>query len=236
MNNIYFTPEFKQYMLDHYDGTTKTIDRIQKKFNMPRYVITGAAKRLHIAKKGNRNIWSEFDLDFLKEQWGNKTAQAIGKNLKRTQIAILAMASKLDLGGRKINYSLAETGRLLGITAKTVKRWGNKGLKITRAKTDEKIYSIKLEDLEEFLKSYKGYWDSRKMKYSLWITEPDWFKQRKKKDQLRPKKHFYKWDDIQDQKLLNLFSKGADYKEIAKILSRSECAVRQHLRLIDFGR
>jgi hypothetical protein len=107
---------------------------------------------------------------------------------------------------------------------------------MTMAKTEGRIYSIKLVDLEEFLKNYKGYWDSRNMKYSLWITKPDWFKQREKEDQLRPKKHFYKWDDIQDKKLVKLFFKGVDYKEIAKILSRSECAVRQHLRLINFGR
>ena len=181
-------------------------------------------------------LWSDVDVEYLKEYWGLKTVPIMSKFLERTPYAVRRKASKMELGGRKINYSLDEVGILLGIGAKAVKRWGDKGLKITRAKTDAKIYSIKLEDLEEFLKDYKGYWDSRKMKYSLWITEPEWFKQRKKEDRLKPNKHFHKWDDIQDEKLVKLYFEGIGYKEIAERLGRSEVTTKQRLRDIDFGR
>ena len=184
--------------------------------------------------KGTR--WSDNDVEYLKENWGSKTVPIMSKFLKRTPYAVRRKAVKMELGGRKINYTLNEVGILLDIDAKAVKRWGEKGLIITRAKTDAKIYSIKLEDLEEFLKNYKGYWDSRKMKYSLWITEPDWFKQKKKEDQDIPKKHFHRWDDSQDIKLVELFFKGIEPKEIGEIIGRSETTIKQRLRIINFGR
>lgn len=181
-------------------------------------------------------LWSDIDVEYLKENWGIKTVPIMSKFLERTPYAVRRKAVKMELGGRKINYSLDEVGILFDIDAKAVKRWGNKGLKITRAKTDAKIYSITLEDLEEFLQTYTGYWDSRKMKYSLWITEPEWFKQRKKEDRLKPNKHFQKWDDIQDKKLVKLYFEDISFKEIAESLGRSEVTTKQRLRNINFGR
>lgn len=234
MNRGYSTPELKQHILKYYDGKTETITQIQEKFNVPRCVITSIARRLNLSK--NKTIWSETELEYLRENWGIKTVPIMSKYLERSERAIIRMASKLKLGGRKINYSVNEVGELLGIRAKTVKAWGEKGLKITRAKTDAKIYSIKVSDLEEFLKTYKGYWDSRKMKYSLWINEPDWFKEKKKQDQNMPKKHYRKWNDLQDKKLVELFFKGIEPKEIGEMLGRSEATIKQRLRLINFGR
>jgi len=234
MKNVYSTPELKQYVLENYDGSSEMITQIQEKFNVPRGVITSMARRLKLSK--NKNFWSESDLEYLKENWGIKTVPIMSKFLKRTPYAVRRMAIKLELGTRKLNYTLDEVGRLFDIDAKAVKRWGGKGLVITKAKTDAKIYSIKVEDLIEFLKDYKGYWDSRKMQYSLWITEPEWFKQRKREDKLKPNKHYQKWDDNQDRKLVELYNKGMEYKEIGEIIGRSEVTTKQRMRDINFGR
>lgn len=235
MNVKHLTPELKEYILKHYDGTSVTINHMQEKSNVPRNTITAYATRFRLCKKTPIR-WSEIELEYLKHEWGRKTESAIAKNLGRTQMAVHLKARRLELGGRKINYSCREVGNLLGICSKSVKSWGDKGLKITKAKTDAKIWSIKFEDLEEFLEKNPDCWDSRKMKYSLWVNDPQWLKVKKLEDKTKPKNRFKKWNSLQDKKLLELFIKGIDFKVIAESLNRSEEAIRHRLGLINYGR
>lgn len=236
MNCKYITPEFKEYLIKHYDGTSETITKIQERFNVPRYIVTSNARNLGLCSK-NISYWTDEDLNYLMENWGNKTETKIAEALNRTQTAVHLKAKRLQLGGRKINYSCLEVERLLGICSKSVKRWGEKGyLKITRAKTDAKIWSVALSDLEEFLEKHQDLWDSRRMKYSLWIVEPDWMIQKRLNDKGKPKKKFDKWKSDEDKKLLILYRTGKDYKQIGIELDRSKDAVERRLARLNWGR
>ncbi len=113
-----------------------------------------------------------------------------------------------------------------------VSRWTNKGLKTVNRKLKKKrIRYVKVDVLLSFLEDNKNLWNATKIEeYALGI-EPEWLKEKRKTDLLRPKNEFKKWNKHEESILLtNLFRLSLE--DIGKMLGRSAGAVERKIKRI----
>lgn len=230
------SPELAKAISKRYDGTTEIIDKLVEEFNVPRYTITTYARQNGYSKK-KINIWSEEEVEFLVSNW-SKGREYVSNKLKRSVIAVNLKATRIGLGGcvKGSHYLTAQNiANLMNIDIHAVLRWLSRGLlKHKMAPVKRITYLVELSDLEKFLKDNQSLWDSRKMQGNLWLKEPDWFKEKRKRDSERPPKEGKKWTSFEDQKAIALFKTG-DYthKEIGETLGRSSVAVERRLIRLD---
>lgn len=229
-------PGLKEEILSRYDGSTAIIDELVEKYQVARFRVTRTANKLGLKSKAPQR-WSEEDIHFLEDNWGSG-ASYCAKKLKRTETAVKLKAKRLQLGGM-IRYSGALTGRevgeLLNIDSHSVARWITEGKLKSKTPTQKRqMYLIELDDLKTFLEKHQNLWNSKKMKESLWITEPAWLVEKRKKDANRARKEFAKWTPAEDKQLLALFKSGAyTQKQMAERLGRSRGSVAHRLKRLD---
>lgn len=232
----HITPELKRAIQERYDGTTEVIDQLVKEFKVPRYTVTSHAKHLGLAKKGNK-VWSKEEVEFLIDNYSRGLKYCANK-LNRTPKGIELKAKRLKLGGiiKGSHYLTAQNiANIMGIDIHVILNWLNRGLlKYKSAPANRKVYLVKLNDLEAFLKANQKLWDSRKIKDSLWLTDPDWFKEKKTLDNKRPSKEGKKWTRVEDGKAIAMFKTGDyTYKQIGEALNRSSDSVERRLSRLD---
>ncbi len=230
-------PELAEAISKRYDGTTETINKLVKEFSVPRYIITLYACRNGYAKKKTDKNWSKEEVEFLINNW-SRGREYVSKKLKRTVRAVNMKAKRIGLGGcvKGSHYLTAKNvANIMNIDIHAVLNWLSEGfLKYKLAPVKRTAYLIGLSDLEKFLKNNQSLWDSRKMRGSLWLKEPEWFKEKRKRDAERPPKEGKKWTNSEDHKAIALFKTGHyTCKEIGEVLGRSPDAVRRRLSRID---
>ncbi|MBB6219014.1 hypothetical protein HNQ80_005192 [Anaerosolibacter carboniphilus] len=72
------------------------------------------------------------------------------------------------------------------------------------------------------------------MKTSLWLNDPEWFKEKKKMDMERPHKEGQKWTREDDIMAIELFKTGNyTHKQIGDLLGRSGEGVQRRLSRLD---
>lgn len=175
-------------------------------------------------------MWTKEEEAFLHENWGVQTLTYIANSLKRKETAIRARAYVLGLGDSKsaggLYYTPPEVAELIGVNTTTIYNWIDKKiLKARRKKLINKLYyQISGENLIEFLRENTDKWDSRNLKEYALGCEPDWLKEKRKKD--RGKKIRNKnWTNEEDAKLINYIEIGYSMEEIAKRLNRTKNAI-----------
>ncbi|RAK21119.1 helix-turn-helix protein [Anoxybacillus vitaminiphilus] len=183
------------------------------------------------------STWTEEEKEFLANNW-HKGREYCAKKLNRTVTAVNVKAKRMGLGGciKNSHFLTAQNvADLLGVDIKRVLNWVQKGLlRFSLAKAKRKIYLIELEELERFLKENLDLWDSRKMKGSLWINDPDWLVQKRKSDRSRPANEGKKWTPEEDKKAISLFKTGDyTYAQIGELLGRSGNSVERRISRLD---
>lgn len=178
-------------------------------------------------------MWSSNEISYLINNWPIRSEEAIAKKLNRTMLAVHLKAKRLGLGGH-VKGSHYFTGQnlanILGIDGHCVRNWIKLGLiKYRTAKLDRVTYLFELEDIEAFLKENPDKWDSRKIKGNLWIVEPDWLKEKRASDNLRPNREGKKWTPEEDRKVLDLYRKGYKLKGIGEIMNRSRSGIEHRI-------
>ncbi len=177
----------------------------------------------------HNKTWTEEEKEKLRELWGEYSIGHISKKLKRKESAIEVMAGKLRLGCRYKNYMSAnQAGELLGVEGRVLIRWKDKGLKIkTKEGVERQRHLICIEDLTKFLKDNQDLWDSRKLELFALGQEPEWLKEKRRKDMKEPAKHGARWTKQEEGMLIAQYNAGKSKKEIAAMLGRSEMGVQR---------
>ena len=227
------TPELIQAIIERYDGTTDVIDELVEQFNVPRYTVTRYASVNGLAKRIGSN-WSQEEIDFLQANVSRGSAY-ISRKLKKSPSAVRLKLNRLGSSFRDSHLLTANyVSKILNIDVHSVCKWIETGLlKFTTIK-GQKTYRIDLKDLEKFLKGNLDLWDSRKIKTSLWINEPEWFKEKKRKDLQRPSREGHKWTKEEDKRAISLFKTGLyTYKQIGTFIGRSSDGVEKRLNRLD---
>lgn len=185
--------------------------------------------------------WSETELNYLAEVWGEKTIPQIAKKLGRTINAVKIKSTRLGYRGQKWYgemMSARKVAELLGVDDHTIcDHWILKyGLKGGRKRLGEKGYAtiIRFSDLLIWLEKNQDKWDSRKVElYGLGV-EYGWLVEKRKADAKLPPKRAAKWTAAEDAQVIKLYKKGdLTYAEIAKELGRSRNAVANRIARLD---
>ncbi|WP_025693249.1 SAM domain-containing protein [Paenibacillus zanthoxyli] len=239
----WYSEELMAAIKERYTGDSDVITSLMNEFNVPRHIVTRYAKIAGLARKKEPD-WSEKEVQYLIQNWSEKGLSYCAKRLKRTEIAVKLKAKRLGLGGivKGSEYLSGQSvANILGIDIHSVLRWMDNGLlKYKNApfsnRTDGRrtITMITLEDLEQFLRDNFELWDSRKLKGSLWIQEPEWMTSKRATDRLRPRAEGRKWTREEDRRAIAMFKAGGyTYQKIGGVLGRSGDSVERRLSRLD---
>lgn len=237
------SPELLAAIEARYDGKTETISTLVAEFNVPRHAVNSYARLLNKAQTKSPN-WTEKEENFLINNWSERGLEYCAKRLKRSKVAVNIKAKRLGLGGvvKGSQYLSAQSvANILGIDVHSVLRWLDKGqLQYKSAPFSDRVDGrrtvtmVSLVYLETFLQTNLDLWDSRKMKGSLWLQDPEWFVNKRAADRSRPINEGRKWSRDEDKRVISLFKRGTmTYHDIGSQLGRSGDSVERRLSRLD---
>ena len=178
--------------------------------------------------------WSEFEDEYLKENWGKIETLKICRKLNRTYQSVRNKAKKLKLGpARQANEFIcaSELASTINVDRRTIDSYIKKGLKIKKRRfgiSKRSNICIKLNDFWNFAKENSDLIQFYKFKNGDLANEPKWA-QEKRFEKLRKRVNIQnynkEWSDSEDRALQKMFIKGMSDEEIAIELRRTVISV-----------
>lgn len=169
--------------------------------------------------------WTKEELEYLQNNYKHSKIKQIAKKLGRTEGAIGERAYFLGIGKWQENLGYlvsSKAGKLIGKDSRTLEK---AGLKFKR---EGKLKVIELESFIKWLKNNQDKWDSRKLEeYGLGV-EPEWLREKRKRDFIKPS--FNKsWTKKETDLLIAGYIADKSFRELAESLNRSEGAIRSKI-------
>ncbi|UPO86236.1 LysR family transcriptional regulator [Niallia sp. Man26] len=184
----------------------------------------------------SKKPWRAEEIKLLQALVGQRSVTAIAKELGRTPGAVSNKLSRLGLGATRKQTGMLTARELadkLGVTTKTVVSWEAYGLKtVTRVTRYKKQFIlIKMKNFWEWAEQNKSLIDFTKLSKKDFSTLPEWVSGNIKA--ARTSVRYRHWTTSELKKLHVLIEKGLTYKQISKLLNRSESSVeKRYSRLI----
>lgn len=235
-----WTPEQDDYLRQHW--TEQTDEELGAAVGHPASSTQARRGKLGLYhRKGSRGKdWSAEEVELMQELWGSYTIPQIAKRLNRSEHAIEVKSTRLGLG-RYVNSSAYLTANqvadLLHVDIHAVTdAWIPAGLpfKWKAPRGTRKFRHIRMDDLQEFLRNNPDRWDSRRVELFALGEEPDWLKEKRKADMLRPANRCRKWTPDEDARLISLFRRGGKtWAEIGAEMNRSSDACQHRIARLD---
>lgn len=237
-----WTPEQDEYIRTHWE--TEDDEALSAAVGHP--VSSTSARRAKLGLKKRESCkgpaWSQKELDYIQEVWGDKTIPQIARHLGRSINAVKVKTVRLGYTGQKWSgemMSARKVSELLGVDVHAVcDLWIPKhGLKAKRRRLGQSKKTttiIMFEDLLEWLEGHQDLWDSRRVEPYALGMEYDWLRQKRKVDAGKPIRKAQKWTAQEDARLIALYKKGdKTYAEIAQELGRPADGVERRLSRLD---
>lgn len=184
----------------------------------------------------SKKPWRAEEIKLLQTLVGQRSVTAIAKELGRTPGAVSNKLSRLGLGATRKQTGMLtarELANKLGVTTKTVVSWEAYGLKtVTRVTRYKKQFIlIKMKNFWEWAEQNKSLIDFTKLSKKDFSTLPEWVSGNIKA--ARTSVRYRHWTTSELKRLHVLIEKGLTYKQISKLLNRSESSVeKRYSRLI----
>lgn len=213
---------------------------LAEKLNRTEAALRKKARRLELSEKYINN-WSQEDINYLIEHWGGTEFRTLRKRLKRTHYAIKKKAYELNLGPAVSAMgeflTVYRISQAIGVKRETVLNWGNSyGLPVeVRSLNKKPTYMVQYDELMIWLEENQDKWNASKMEsYALGI-EPEWLKEKSKRDKVIPHKVDKRfWTPEEDAQIRCLYLSGLTTREIAfKLKNRTPKAVEKRLTRIN---
>lgn len=192
---------------------------------------------------GKGRTWTKEELDYLQNNWGTVSVKTIAKKLGRSENAVLIKVGKLGLGPFLENGEYVTFNQLLhalGIRGsynyKNISWIQNRGFPIQTKKVRNCSFRVvRLEDWWKWAEANQAFLDFSKFEENALGKEPDWVKEKRKRDfDLNQKYKKTPWTSIEDKQLERLVNQYKyTYSEISKIMRRTEGAIQR--RCVDLG-
>lgn len=187
-------------------------------------------------------VWTQDDIDYLEQNFGVISINAIAKHLNKTPKAVLGKSKRLELGSA-INASemltIGELAKTIGVDDKTIKNWIEKyDLKASRRVIVRKrlYWRIKIQSFWNWAKTHQDFIRWSKFERNALGKEPDWVEAARKKYVLKPKRRLEKWTTKEDESLRMYWNAGKSVKEIGNILNRSSQAILNRAQRIGLNK
>ncbi len=237
-----WTPEQDQYIRDHWQKFSD--EEIAAAVGHP--VPSTRARRLKLGLKHRAGCkgpdWTQEELDYIREVWGDKTVPQIAKHLGRSVTAVKVKTARLGYIGQKWSgemMSARKVSELLGVDVHTVcdfwiPKYGLKAKRRQLGVTKKTTTIIMFEDLLRWVEAHQDLWDSRRVEMYALGMEYDWLKEKRKADAEKPTRKAQKWTQQEDDRLITLFKRGGmTYAEIGAELGRPASGVEHRLQRLD---
>lgn len=184
-----------------------------------------------------KKVWTREEENYLEENWGYISIPTIAQKLGRSVNGIKVRASRLNLGPALLGGDYITLNQLvMAITGHTVDSYmliswvKNRKLPVHKRKVNNNSFRVVyLDEFWKWAEKNRSFIDFSKMEPLALGVEPDWVAAQRKKD-------FYSnalqrkdpWSPAEDKKLLRLLEEQKyGYKELSKILQRSEGAIQR---------
>ena len=181
-----------------------------------------------------RRKWTREEIEILESHYGLWSFEAIGKNINRSAEAVRRKAYRLQLGKATRytgNLTARDLGHALGVCPKTIVRWiKNEGLKgkFSVVENKRKVWRIDINNFWEWAEEHQHLFNATRMEENILGVEPNWFKEKRKKDYpLRNEGKVFTKDE--DEFILANY-KTMNYIYIGKLLGRTKASVKHRIR------
>lgn len=187
--------------------------------------------------------WTENDKNYIYDVWGDFTIKTISRELKRSEEAVIAFASKNGLGGFLYAGTYLTTGQaaeIIDVDYTSIIYWIKTGLIKAKFRKihKKKVYLIDPQDFREFLMNNQNKWSTLKADLSMFNGNEEWLLKKISED----KNYKYKntnspWTVKEEEELIKLANEGYSNQAIADILGRTRDSIsRRRGELIAQGR
>lgn len=205
---------------------------------------SGNSVRQRISREGIKlscpgRAVTDDEIEELREEWeeGVFSIDCLAMRHNRSRGAIAQIAYRNGFGPRPADsqyLTVPDIVEYLGISRDKVYAFIHNGLKHKKCRSGSFKYLISQDDLLDFLKKHPDRYDASKVSPYLFVSEPDWFRQKRISDKkICSEKSHAVYSDADDKKLINMRVKGYSLADIAKELGRSECAIKTRLNRMD---
>lgn len=137
----------------------------------------------------DKRFWTPEEETLLSDLWGTESFEYIASKLQRSVSSIKNKAYMLNLGSSiENNYNgltLKDVSEILKISIDIISTaWISLGLKykIQKISKSKSYRYIEITDLYDFLEKNQNIWDSRNLEKNILGQEPDWLKEKRKRD------------------------------------------------------
>lgn len=216
----------------------KSRKKIAKALGRTEHAVDMKLFRLGIQiRRKNRSWTPEEDAEFAAD-WNNpeKSNQYLCRKYNRTRIALIDRAFKLELGPRPYNdmyLTIPAVSEEMQVSYDRVYTWIRLGLKTKANRSGRGKYLIRQEDLLEFLKTLQDLFNASLVSGYLFSNEPEWLKEKRKKDtQKYAKSNRLEYSNDDDKQIVRMFEHGKTDKEIADALGRNLTGLAAHRRVL----
>lgn len=190
----------------------------------------------------HKKRWTMEEIEYLEDNWGFVTLETLVRNLQRTESGIFGQVRRLGLGKSQyaggLFYTPNQLADILRKCHKEIYQLCEIGeIKVRKKRLiKERAYQISLDSILEFLRDNPDKWDSRNVEEYAFGIEPDWMKEKRKKD-LEIPKHHRRWTREEENQLIRYANLGYEMKYIADIFGRTIHAIyRRTQELREQGR
>lgn len=186
-----------------------------------------------------RRNWTQEEVDYLRNAWGNVRLGLICKNLSRSENSVLQKVYRLHLGAfleNSIYITKNQLFKALGLNYSNsyskISWFLSRGLKTHKVRRNEQVFEmVMIEEFWDWAYKNQGFLDFSKFEKNSLGAEPEWVERKRKSDIVRIQQikttPWTKWEDNYLSELLKKQKYG--YKELSKILCRSEGAIQRRI-------
>lgn len=192
-----------------------------------------------------RRKWTQEEVDYLRNAWGNVSVKNITKHLSRSVYSVLNKVNKLKLGAflscgdryvtlsylSEAVYGNQSSGGYIKIF------WAqNRGLPLhTICRQKEKFEVVYIDEFWEWAYKNQSFLNFSKFeKYYLGV-EPDWVDKKRRADIRHSHKYITSpWTAVEDERLKKFLAEHKySYRELSILLNRTEGAIQRRILDLD---
>ena len=186
-------------------------------------------------KSKSRRRWTDEEIAYLKENYGNFLDATVAKNLGRSITSVKVKAKRLHLHTFKVSnaeyISVLKLAEILKVSTGLIYTWNEKYTDFPAV--SKKIYHsscllIQFDKILPWLKKHQDIFNARDIEPFSLGKEPNWLKKKRTSDfNNTPKNKGKPWTKREESYLLHLYRQGKTVEEIAKIMGRSGAGIRK---------
>lgn len=185
---------------------------------------------------GQLRKWSEYEIEYLKNNSDKYSVQFIAKRLNRSVSAVALKRKRLGIVPYSCSNSTYISARSLGKILKkdktTIANWINKYDDFPIDNNKRVITNAKLiifEEVLNWLEKHQNLFLATDIEpYSLGF-EPEWLKRKRVSDRYKKKRTLKQYTTKECQKILEYRKSGLTYKEIGKLVNRSAISIEHKI-------